>query len=521
MPGGGIYGFVTYGSQNILLSANPDMSYFYKVYRKYTHFAEESFNLPFDGPNELKWDQSIQIRVKLARYADLVRDTYFVFTLPDIYSKFVEARQPYQYEFAWTRFIGCRIIQNCAFFIGGQKIQEFDGSYIAAKANVDLDNTRYQKWRALVGDVPDLYDPANGEYSGGLSNGAVQGSYPTVYPDPTLAGVAQTNRPSIFGRDIYVPLPFWFTQDSTLSLPLCALQQQEVEIQLTLRPLKELYTLKDLSGYTVAPGYYMSATPDQYLRNLPTYTETAATDNNNYYINNFLVDINYASPLKNEIPYNPRLYSTYVYLSDEERVVFSSTELKYIVSQTTRYNYPSEYKRNYLQLEIHNPITRLLIAPRRSDAIYRNDQFNFTNWLDGKAPFLPTPSLAPPASSYKTSGLLLPQGQRDIIRNIKVICDGNEIQDDRPAAYFTRVVPYKYYDGPNSLLIAPYPFSLKQSAVQPAGSINASRIRNFQVDFDPWPLPAPTTYVYDVTIYVESINWVVIASGTGGLKYAV
>jgi hypothetical protein len=532
MPGGGIYGFVTYGSQNILLSANPDMSYFYKVYRKYTHFAEESFTLPFDGPNELKWDQPIQIRVKFSRYADLMREAYFVFTLPDIYSKFVAERDPYQYEFAWSRYIGCRIIQNCAVYIGGQKIQEFDGAYIAAKAALDLDNTQLENWRHLVGDVPDLYDPANGEFSGGLSNSVVQGSYPTVYPDPTLVGVAQTNRPSIFGRDIYVPLPFWFTQDSTLALPLCALQQQEVELQILLRPLKDLYTIKDVSGYTVAPGYYMSSTYSDFLRNVPTYTETAATDLNNYYINNFLVDINYTPPTKNEININPRLYANYVYLTDEERAVFVSTELKYIITQATRYTYPSEYKRNYLQLDIHNPITRLVVAPRRSDAIYRNDGFNFTNWLDGKAPFISTPTPPPPpppappapptpASSYKTSGLLLPQGQRDIIRNMKILCDGNEIQDDRPAFYFTHVVPYKYYNGTNSLHLAPYPFSIKQSAVQPAGSINASRIRNFQIDFDPWPLPSPTTYVYDVTVYVESINWVVIASGMGGLKYAV
>lgn len=498
------------------------MTYFYKVYRKYTHFAEESFETKFDGPNDLKWDQPVQIRVKLQRFADLIRDAYFVFTLPDIYSKYVDARQPNQYNFAWSRYIGCRIIQNCGIYVGGTKIQEFDGSYIASKANLDLNQTQFAKWRQLVGDVPDLYDPANGMYSGGLSSGIVQGSYPTVYPNPTLVGVEQTNRPSIFGRDIYVPLPFWFTQDPSLALPLCSLQLQEVEIQLTLRSLKELYTVTDLSGYTVTPGFYMSASNMQFRNGLPTYTEVAATDNNNYYINNFLTDIGASIPPLNEIPFNPRLISTYVYLTDEERQTFVGTELRYIVSQVQRYAFPAEYKRDLLQLEIHNPITRLLIIPRRSDAIsFRNDEFNFSNWIDGRAPFVATPNITPIASTYKTSGLAVPNSQQDIIYSIKVQCDGTPIQDDRRAFYFNSVVPYKYYEGANDIRVAPYPFAIKQSSIQPAGSINASRIRNFQVDFNPYPLPTNTTYVYDVTIYVESINWVLIASGTGGLKYAL
>ena len=119
MPGGGLYALVTYASQNVLLSANPDMTYFYKVFRKYTHYAEESLSVPFDGPNTLKWDQTLQIRAKIPRHADLMRDMYFVFTLPDIYSKFVsvEPRKTNSYNFAWAEYIGCHIIQNIGFFI--------------------------------------------------------------------------------------------------------------------------------------------------------------------------------------------------------------------------------------------------------------------------------------------------------------------------------------------------------------------------------------------------------------------
>lgn len=518
-----MYGFVTYGSQNVLLSANPDMTYFYKVFRKYTHYAEESFSIPFDGPNELKWDQTIQIRAKLPRYTDLVRDMYFVFTLPDIYSKFVASRQPYQYNFAWAEYVGCHIIQSVAVFIGGQKVQEFDGSYIVSKANLDMSNTELAKFKDLVGQVPEMYDPASGQYTGGLSTASVQGSYPTVYKNPTVT--AQLNRPSIMGRDLYIPLPFWFTQDPSLALPLCALQLQEVELQIVLRPIRELYTINDPSGYPVAPGYRMNATPADYQNNVPSYILDPVYDlsTNNFYINNFLTDIDVALPPKNELPYNPRLFCTYVYLTDEERSVFATNELKYLLYQVNWYNFPAEFKRNFLQLEIHNPITRLLIVPRRSDsAMYRNATFNYTNWVNPRRPpFVATPSGTPLINTYATSGLLVPQGQKEIVRELRVICDGNEIQDSRPGGYFSRLVPYKYYDGSNEVQVVPYPFSLNHSPTQPSGSINASRIKTFEVDLYPYQLPTNTSYVYDITIYVESINWVVIASGTGGLKYAV
>ena len=108
--------------------------------------------------------------------------------------------------------------------MGGQKIQEFDGTYMVAKANLDMDEDTRSKWEYLIGHLPDLYDPASGAYSGGLTARSIQGQYPTVFQNPTVAPGAQLNRPSIFGRDIYVPLPFWFTEDPSLSLPLCALQ---------------------------------------------------------------------------------------------------------------------------------------------------------------------------------------------------------------------------------------------------------------------------------------------------------
>jgi len=75
--------------------------------------------------------------------------------------------------------------------------------------------------------------------------------------------------------------------------------------------------------------------------------------------------------------------------------------------------------------------------------------------------------------------------------------------------------------GKGSLGIPIYNFALHSPTTQPAGSINSSRIKNFQVELDLFPLPINTNYVYNLTIYVENLNWFVVEGGMGGLKYAL
>lgn len=540
MPGGGLFSLVAYGAQNVLLSGNPSFTYFYKTYKKYAHFAEESVTFSMDGPQNLSYDQPIQVRYKFQRIADLVRDIYFTFDLPDIYCKYLQLpigtapnQRVSQYNFAWANYIGCQIIQNVGIYIGGQKIQEFDGTYMITKAQSDLDVTQYNKWQNLVGNVSELYDPAHGLYGGG-STGT---GYPLVYnnngPIPASTTTPPNiNRPSIVGRRLQVPLPFWFAESTFEALPLVSLQYHECEIQITLRPINELYTVLDNNGNQVAPGYqfYPSLIP---LQPLNIYYNSV-TDASDVMINNFLTDIGTPKPLLNTWPLNPSIQLTYVYVTDDERAQFSSEPLQYLVRQVTRYSFPSITQRQFVELDTHNPIERLLVVPRRSDSLlYRNQVANFTNWIyPRKPPFLPTgitssgvlqvPPVWPPnVNLTSATGNVVVNGERLILQELSVLGDGNLLQEEKPAEYFTEVVPWKYLSGIPDPGILVYPFALMSPNTQPDGSINSSRIKLFQLDLNVYPLPSNSTYQYNILVYVESLNWVNIASGMGGLKYAL
>ena len=528
MPGGGLYALVAYGAQNVLLSGNPDFTYFYKTYKKYSHFAEESVTFAMDGPQELSYNQPIQVRFKIQRVADLVRDMYFLFDLPDIYCKYIENLplpngRTSQYNFAWTTYVGCHIIQNIGFFIGGQKIQEFDGSYMIARAQADLDTRAFQKWSRLVGNIPDLYDPANGLYAGG-STGT---GYPLVYnnngPFPASTTTPPNiNRPSIAGRTLQVPLPFWFTESTFESLPLVSLQYHECEVQITLRPINQLYRILDINGNQVAPGYQFNASP------IPLQPEnvfyTTVSDISDVTINNFLTDIGTPAPLLNTWPLNPRVQLTYVYVTDEERNQFSSEPLQYLVRQITTYPFQGLISRQIVELQTHNPIERMIIVPRRSDSLpYRNQVANFSNWLNPlKPPFIPAGGgWPPPVNLTSATGNFVLNGQRSIMRALTVLGDGNQLQEEKPLEYFTQVVPWKYLTGIPDPELLVYPFGLRSPGTQPDGSLNSSRIKLLQIDLNVYPLPANSFYQYDIVVYVESLNWVNISSGMGGLKYAL
>lgn len=517
MTGGGLLALVTYGTQNVILSGNPQMTYFYKVFRRYSHFSMENVTKQLEGPSELQYDQQISLRLKVDRVGDLVSEIYFTFSIPDIYSKYITPSGSFnqQYEFQWVRYLGAAIINNVGFYIGGQKIQEFDGTYIMSRALLDYDKDKFQKWKNLVGDTPNLTDPTNGLYAGGLLN---QG-YPTVIPDSSRATQGQINRPSIFGRDITVPLPFWFSEATSQALPLTSLQLHECEVRMNLNSIEQLYNVLDASGFRVAPGYRVLSPTEKNNTNIPTY---ALTNDTTTHIKNFLVDVGYSTPQFNTWPLNPRLQTTYIYLTDEDRRAFASSPLSYVYQEVRMFPFEGLYNRQILDVECHNPITRLIFIPRRSDSPYRNDFANLTNWYNyPKPPFNPTPNVNSYLKNSASSGLLIPQGQIETIRSLRVLVEGNEIQQEKPVDYFTRLTPYRYLSGDSEEFIPVYTFSLHSPTTQPSGSINASRIRNFQVDVDLYPLPANTTYTYNLYIYAESINFFEVASGMGNRKYAV
>jgi len=83
----GILQLSRYGTQDIYLTGNPQMTFYKMVYRRYTNFAMEHISVNFSKkPSITITTQKIRLETVIPRHADLIYDTYFCIDLPEIYS---------------------------------------------------------------------------------------------------------------------------------------------------------------------------------------------------------------------------------------------------------------------------------------------------------------------------------------------------------------------------------------------------------------------------------------------------
>lgn len=557
-----------------MLNGNPQTTFFYKSFLRHTHFSQEPVQISLDGPNLLLMDAPILLKAKIPRQGDLLSDLVFRFEIPDIYSKAYIRRDAQgrlvldrAHEFAWVRQLGARLIDTVTFTIGGQTIQTFNSDWIMTRAMLDLDGDQYQKWRYMVGDIPELFDPAHGIYAdpGGAGYPHVVawrgGLAPVPAPPPApqpIKSPVQNNAPSIPGRIIRVPLGLWFSDYIANSLPLIGLQYHDCEIQLQLRPIRDLYTIVDPSGVRLRPG--VRSLPyeptDQYtgVWNPSWYGPLPPTLNNLYGTYNdlsgsmkyFLTDISGAIPLQEGWPLNATLEATYTFVREQEQRMFSKTTLRYNVRQMQNFTFTGVTTRNTYRLDVHNVATRCVYFARRSDSIpYRNNATNLTNWLNtfgAHRPFVTPVNNAQPSQVYihgvltliGKSGINIPGIQRTIIGNAFLTANGQPLFDSQDSAYFNQYVTYRYMVGNATPFhdmglatqtdmwpISAYSFALEASAVeQPKGTLNTSRIDRLELDVDVQPIPVLANYTYDLQVFMETLNFVEITSGMGGMKFA-
>jgi hypothetical protein len=231
---------------------------------------------------------------------------------------------------------------------------------------------------------------------------------------------------------------------------------------------------------------------------------------------------------------NPRLEGNYIYVTEKEQVMFASRALQFLVHQVQYFHFPTVVSRTRFDLEMYGLATRALFFARRSDALEsRNDYVNFSNWKSrSQAPF------APLAATVATpnAGLLVPfYSHPACLSSARLLLAGNEYYEEKPAEFFGVQVPFVNATGqgfaaglgglrPSDVMgpIYQFPLALDPSDhVQPSGSINVSRVREVQLEVAPTPTDPNGQYVYDYTVYVETMNLLLIQNGMGGMAWAI
>ena len=112
--GGGLIQLKSLGAQDIYLTGNPQISYFKKVQKKYTNFSSQMITKRPITQKSLENNSDVDIEFKIDRDAELIKDMYLTFEIPDIYSNDT-------LKFQWIQRLGEYIIKEVSIYGGNSR----------------------------------------------------------------------------------------------------------------------------------------------------------------------------------------------------------------------------------------------------------------------------------------------------------------------------------------------------------------------------------------------------------------
>jgi len=430
---GGLLQLAAYGAQDIYLTGNPQITYFVGVYRRHTNFAIQSVPQYFIG----NADFGQKVYCLVDRIGDLINEIFLRIKLPDISQYNYKDDNGNLVEYYWVNSIGHAIIKIIDVEIGGVVIDRQYGLWMEIWGELTTPDGKKAGYNSMIG---------KSDYPVNLDNGGA--------------------------LDLYVPLYFWFCRNVGLSLPLIAIQSQEVRFNVTFRQYQELI--------------------------ISTTGVPIITNNNPLEITQTWLDIDY------------------IFLEDDERKIFAKNNHQYLIEQLQVYatsltsnglrqdpTDPNKMTRipdlnQNILLDFNHPVKELYWVIQNSTvlSVYPyggNEWYNFST------------------ESYKNGKV---NGTDPMIRG-KLIFEGQELFDTKDAKFFRTVVPYQRHTNVPNNFIYLYSFSLNPEEFQPSGACNFSRIDSQMLYLE------ISDQLIDpiITIFASNYNILNIAGGLCGIEY--
>jgi len=537
MPGG-LLNIISQGSANIILTGNPTKTFFKATYSKYTNFGLQKFRLDYDGLRELRLNEPSKFTFKIKRYADLLMDTYLVINLPDIWSPVWAPsantnNQWSPYDFRWIQDIGAQMIEEIEITCGSVLLQRYSGRYINSVVQRDFNADKKELFNKMTGNVPELTDPANWARRN-FAPPYLSNTYPNAMYN---AGASNGAEPSIRGRTLYIPLNTWFMLESRCAFPLVALQYNELSMNVTIRPIQQLFQVRDVFNPTNNFPYVQ---PD-FIQNqfqMYRYLQTPPSLN--------LSSSNYENQT---LTWNAdvHLLATYCFLSEDEQKLFAAQDQVYLVKDVFEYTFLNVVGTSRVKLESSNGmVSSWMWYFQRNDAFLRNEWSNYSNWAYQTIPQNVTLNSL---SQLYVTGNFATANQYEIMETGAIVLSGEYRENTLPSGVFDYVEKYTRTPGSAKDGLYCYNFCLDTSpfVYQPSGALNMSKFKNIELEFTTFLPPidksgsnleiacddggtpvfvtqkpswALYTYNYNLVLFEERYNIMSVIGGNCGMMYA-
>ena len=461
--GGGLMQLVAYGSQDVYLTGNPQITFWKVVYRRHTNFALESVVQTFNG--NVKADSNVVATI--SRNGDLIHKCYLEVT-PNSYNgnSMFNSESPWSVE---------DFIDSVELEIGGQQIDRHTGQWMDVWNKLSLPKSKRSGWNDMMsgrkslttGEVidKDASWDAFVAFHKGKDVGGSDAAATTalgVYNDAVAPGSTQ--------QDKDAALVTYLTTSGTsangnanavwTSLPTGSLVKDYKDALVystsgnfgdaTLKP-KLVYTTGHLEKVFIPLEFFFCTNPGLALPLIALqYHEVRMK---------FKLGARVAEA---------NLWVDYVYLDTDERRKMAQSSHEFLITQLQHQEMSSEEVR----LNFNHPVKEL---------VWKVDS----------------------TTSSPTGG-----------STCKLTLNGHERAAPRDWKYYQTVQPFQHHTSVPDITdyIGVYSFALKPEESQPSGSCNFSRIDNAQLKLNGG--------ITSADVYATNWNVLRIMSGMGGLAYS-
>lgn len=511
MPGGLIQ-IVAYGAQDLFLTGIPEITFFKFLYKRYTNFAMEFIELNLDGNKNF----GEEISCEIPKNGDLINDMILKITLPSVsltktdtneeveqyYNDLIQAETSIKNFNNFINFIYQSII------IANEGLENFNENFDNIYTNINnyIDSNKdFLLQKNIIGDninnqfnitshILDIYnlnenqiikknklkllvesyidksyqilknlqddysnkkkiydDSLNNNYKfswintlgwnivstieleiGGFTIDKSYNQYLYIWNQLFNSNFKKLDFNKLFSLassvytydnntknnfDIYIPVKLFFNKDYSLSLPIISIKHQTIIIKFKINQLSNLI-----------------------------YTN---------YQNN---DIQ--SKIKIN---NIKLLTNFIYLDQDERIKFATSNHEYLIEQINQYQYKN-LKNNEINLELNfNHPTKYVIWTNQKDSDI--NLYNIHNTYSSILNYTLTDSY-PTITSYKNNTISSAYLQLNGV-NRSIPYDG---------IYHNHVTPYEHNLSSCDDGINLFSFSLNPNQLQPSGSCNFSKL---------------------------------------------
>lgn len=465
---GGLMQIVAYGSQDIYLTSNPQITFFKIVYRRHTNFALESIQQTFNG----QADFGKKVTCTISRNGDLITRTYLQIQLPHVPIP-MSASAALLTGFRWVDWVGHVLIKNVMVEIGGQQIDKHYSDWLHIWNELSQTAGHAAGYASMVGNTPDLTSP--------------------IYSSASAA--AQSN-----SQNLYIPLQFWFCRNVGLALPLIALQYHEVKINLEFNSQTSAFWAGTLNTTT---GAY---TTNRSLVTVPSLSSAS-----------LWVDYVYLDSEERK---------RFASMSHEyiiEQLQFPGDES----TSNTNYNVKMNFNHPVKELIwVVQPLANVDLS-----VTLGQQWFNYTDQVDytlvyaqaiGSLPVDPaiveTSLIGDLTNGLNTRLVHTYGGGVNPVNIAKIQLNGHDRFYERDGRYFNYVQPYQHHTATPALGINVYSFALFPENHQPSGSCNMSRIDNAVLSLKLSAIMG--TMGANIRVFAVNYNVLRLMAGMGGLAYS-